>query len=96
MVRRQQVILVSGGFFLLILLFFFGKTIPPKKPEVIADNTPHSEKTVDVEKMLTHAKERLTITQVKKVTSLENVVKRGDVKNQQLSAYSRTCILLEG
>lgn len=89
MVRKQQGILMSGGFLLLILLFFFGKTIPEKKPEAIASNTPHQEKAIDVEKMLTHAKERLTITQIQKVTSLENIVKRGDVKNQQVTAYKQ-------
>ncbi|MDB5248981.1 MAG: tetratricopeptide repeat protein [Segetibacter sp.] len=85
--KKQQIILVSGGFLLLILLFFFGNTIPPKKAAPIAANTPHQEKTVDTEKLLTHAKERLTPQQLEKVTSLENSVKRGDVKNQQLSVY---------
>ncbi len=89
MVRKQQVVLVSSGLLLLILLFFFGKTIPEKKPQAIAANTPHEEKAIDVEKMLTHAKERLTITQIQKVTSLENIVKRGDVKNQQINAYKQ-------
>jgi tetratricopeptide (TPR) repeat protein len=86
-VKKQQIILVSGGFLLLILLFFFGNTIPPKKAAPISANTPHQEKTVDTEKLLTHAKERLTPQQLEKVTSLENSVKRGDVKNQQLSVY---------
>ena len=84
---KQQIILVSGGFLLLILLFFFGNTIPPKKPATVAADTPHQEKKLDIEKMLTHAKERLTPQQLEKVTSLENSVKRGDVKNQQLAVY---------
>lgn len=85
--NKQQVILVSGGFLLLILLFFFGNTIPPKKPAELAANTPHQEKKIETEKLLTHAKERLTPQQLEKVTSLENSVKRGDVKNQQLAVY---------
>lgn len=86
--KKQQIILVSGGFLLLILLFFFGNTIPPKKPvETAAENTPHIDKKVDTEKMLTHAKERLTPAQLQKVISLENSVKRGDVKIQQLKVY---------
>jgi tetratricopeptide (TPR) repeat protein len=89
MVKKQQVLLVSCGFLLLILLFFFGKTIPDKKPVAIAANTPHEEKAIDVEKMLTHAKERLTPAQLQKVTSLENSVKRGDVKNQQIQVYKQ-------
>ena len=85
--KKQQIILVSGGFLLLILLFFFGNTIPPKKPAAVAADTPHQEKRLDTEKLLTHAKERLTPQQLEKVTSLENSVKRGDVKNQQLAVY---------
>lgn len=85
--KKQQIILVSGGFLLLILLFFFGNTIPPKKPAAVAADTPHQEKKLDTEKLLTHAKERLTPRQLEKVTSLENSVKRVDVKNHQLAVY---------
>ena len=85
--KKQQIILLSGSFLLFILLYFFGNTIPPKKPTPVAENTPHQERTIDNEKLLTHAKERLNATQLQKVTSLENSVKRGDVKNQQISIY---------
>lgn len=85
--KRQQSIFVAAAFLLFIGLFFFGKTIPDKKPVTISANTPHQEKVIDVEKMLTHAKERLTPSQLQKVTSLENSVKRGDVKNQQMMVY---------
>ncbi len=85
--KKQQVILVGGGFLLLILLFLFGNTIPPKKPATVAADTPHQEKKIDTDKLLTHAKERLTPQQLERVTSLEHSVKRGDVKNQQLAVY---------
>ena len=86
--KKQQLLLVSGGFLLFILLFLFGNTIPPKKPAApLAANTPHEQKKIETEKLLTHAKERLTPQQLEKVTSLENSVKRGDVKNQQLAVY---------
>ena len=85
--KKQQLLLVGGGFLLFILLFLFGNTIPPKKPAPIAANTPHEQKTIETEKLLTHAKERLTPQQLERVTSLENSVKRGDVKNQQLKVY---------
>ncbi|WP_157580976.1 tetratricopeptide repeat protein [Segetibacter koreensis] len=87
--RKQQLILVGGAFILLILLFFFGNTIPPKKTEAVAADAPHVQKKIDTEKLLTHAKERLNAQQLEKVTSLENSVKRGDVKNQQLSVYKQ-------
>jgi tetratricopeptide (TPR) repeat protein len=81
--------LVIGGLFLLVTLFFFGKTVPRNKPVAVTANTPHQEKAIDVEKMLTHAKERLNQFQLQKVTSIENQVKRGDVKNQQIQAYKQ-------
>jgi tetratricopeptide (TPR) repeat protein len=86
-VKKQQLLLVGGGSVLFVLLFFFGNTIPPKKPTPVADNTPHQQKVIETEKLLTHAKERLTPQQLEKVTSLENSVKRGDIKNQQLKVY---------
>ncbi len=75
---------MGSGFLLLILLVVFGNTIPPKKPVAVSANTPHENRKIETEKLLTHAKERLTPLQLQKVTSLENSVKRGDVKNQQL------------
>ncbi len=87
--KKQQLILVTWGILLFILLFFFGNTIPPKKAEPVVANTPHQERTINTEKLLTHAKEKLTPQQLEKVTSLENTVKRGDVKNQQLAVYHK-------
>jgi tetratricopeptide (TPR) repeat protein len=94
-VKKQQLLLVSGGILLFILLFFFGNTIPPIKPVTIAANTPHQQKTIETEKLLTHAKERLTPQQLEKITSLENSVKRGDVKNQQLIVYKTLAVFWE-
>jgi tetratricopeptide (TPR) repeat protein len=94
-VKKQQLILVSSSVILLLLLFFFGNTIPPKKPAEVAANTPHAEKKIESEKLLTHAKERLTPQQLEKVTSLENSVKRGDVKNQQLNVYRQLAAFWE-
>ena len=87
--NKQQLILVGSGVSLLVLLFLFGNTIPPKKAIELAENTPHEERKIETEKLLTHAKERLTREQLEKVTSLENSVKRGDIKNQQLSVYKQ-------
>ena len=87
--KKQQIILVSGGFLLLILLFFFGNTIPPKKITAVTENTPHQPKVIETDKILAHAKEKLTPGQLQKITSLGNSVKRGDVKNQQLSVYKQ-------
>jgi len=86
-VKKQQLLLVGGGIVLFILLFFFGNTIPPKKPTAVVSNAPHQQKVIETEKLITHAKERLTPQQLERITSLENSVKRGDVKNQQIKVY---------
>ena len=71
------------------MLFFFGNTIPPKTQPSIAADTPHQEKKLDIEKLLAAAKGKLTPQQSEKLTSLENSVKRGDVKNQQINVYKQ-------
>ena len=85
--KKQQLILVGFALTSLLLLFFFGNIVPAKKVAAVVENTPQTEKAIDVKKLLTHAKERLTNQQVQKVTSLENIVVRGDIKTQQLNAY---------
>jgi len=88
-VKKQQLVLIGSAIIFTLLLFFFGKTVPAKKPATTSENTTHTEKAVDVEKLLTHAKERLTPDQLQRVTGLENSVVRGDVKGQQLSVYKQ-------
>ncbi|MCY7420598.1 MAG: hypothetical protein LH478_02520 [Chitinophagaceae bacterium] len=89
--KKQQLILVSSSLLLLVLLFFFGKTVS-NKPSAIAstaDSTKHEDKPVDFDKLLIHAKERLTPQQLQTVAIIENSVTRGDVKSQQLNAYKQ-------
>lgn len=86
--KKQQLILISCGFILLITLFFFGRTTSTKKTQEIAAK-PAIERVIETEKLITHAKEKLSIAQLQRVTSLENSVKRGDIKNQQINAYEQ-------
>ena len=67
---------------------YFGKTTSPKKSEPVAAK-PAIEKIIESDKLLVHARERLIPAQLQWMTSLENSVKRGDVKNQQISVYRR-------
>lgn len=86
--KKQQLLVVGGGFLLLILLFFFGNIIPPKKPQQAATEKINTAgRTISTEKLIAHAKEKLTPIELQYVMSLENTVKRGDVKNQQIKAY---------
>lgn len=86
--KKQQLILVSCGFLLLIGLYFFGKTSTEKPNKPVAA-TPATERKIETDKLLAHAKEKLTPAQQQFVTSLENAVKRGDVKEQQIKIYNQ-------
>ncbi len=85
--KKQQLILVSCGFLLLITLFFFGRRTSNKKTEVTAAK-PATERVIESEKLIAHAKEKLSISQLQRLTSLENSVKRGDIKGQQIKVYN--------
>lgn len=88
--NKKQSLLIGGALVLLLSLFFFGRTVPKHvqtATPAVAGN--HEEKQVDIEKLLVHAKERLTPEQMQRVSSIENSVTRGDVKNQQLKAYQQ-------
>ncbi len=87
--KKQQYILVGSAIVAIVLLFVFGRTVSNEKPApaVASQNASHEEKAIDVDKMITHAKERLTPEQIERIAKIENSVKRGDVKTQQLKAY---------
>ncbi len=90
--KKQQLLLVSGSLILLILLFFFGRTVSNTPASVAvntADSAKHEDKPIDFNKLLIHAKERLTPQQIQTVATIENSVTRGDVKSQQLNAYKQ-------
>ncbi len=86
--KNHQLILVSCGFLLLITLFFFGRTTSNKKTQQIAAK-PAIERVIESDKLIAHAKEKLTESQILRLTSLENSVKRGDIKDQQIKVYEQ-------
>lgn len=87
--NRSQLILTVSGLLLVIVLFFFGNTIPPKKdpPPMMATAT--AKPTLQFKDLLMKAKQRLTPEQSDRVIRMENSVTRGDVKEQQISAYKQ-------
>lgn len=86
--KKQQYILLGGGIAVLIALFFFGRTVPVNKPA--SETMPAADHhTVNVDTLLSQAKQKLTPNQLSLVASLENGVTRGDVKNQQITAYQQ-------
>ncbi len=86
--KKQQIILVSGALVVFFLLFFFGQTIPPSKPVEpgTATQSPVNQ-TITFDELLVKAKQKISPTQSERLLLLENSVKRGDVKDQQIHLY---------
>jgi tetratricopeptide (TPR) repeat protein len=87
-VKKQQLFLVSGALVIFILLYFFGQTIPPPKPvEVAKPGQPAINQTITFDQLLVKAKQKISPAQSQRLLLLENSVKRGDVKDQQIHLY---------
>jgi len=85
-VKKPQWITIVAALILLAVLFKFGRIVPKKH----AENTAQSEvspNVVSTDSILAQAKRKLTAEQVARLNSLEHLVVRGDVKDQQLKIY---------
>ncbi len=87
--KIKQLIVVGGGLLLFTSLFFFGKTIPPKDKKTVTAPAEegHTDAPINFSDLLIKAKARLTAQQSEKVVSLENMVVRGDIKEQQIHTF---------
>lgn len=86
--KKQQWILVLGALILVIALYIGGVTNPPKSsnpPAAPAQSTGIQSITSEI--LINRAKQRLKPEQITRLSSLENSVKRGDVKDQQLHVF---------
>lgn len=80
--------MVSGAFVVFILLYAFGKTIPSAKPTKENKTTQQTDRqSITFDQLLLKAKQRISPAQVQRLLSLENSVKRGDVKDQQIHLF---------
>ena len=86
--KKQQWIIVLAGLILVVVIYIGGKTTAPKSDNPAAA-APQSTgvQPVTTELLLTKAKQRLNPEQITRLSSIENSVKRGDVKDQQLQVY---------
>jgi tetratricopeptide (TPR) repeat protein len=87
-VKKQQLVLVSIALTVFVLLYFFGNTIPPKKAAPATAAAQHDDhQSVNFDDLLRQAKGRISPEQNERLLQLENSVKRGDVKDQQIHLY---------
>jgi tetratricopeptide (TPR) repeat protein len=87
-VKKQQLLLVSIALTVFVLLYFFGNTIPPKKAAPATAAAQHDDhQSVNFDDLLRQAKGRISPEQNERLLQLENSVKRGDVKDQQIHLY---------
>ena len=84
--RKPQWITIVVALILLAILFKFGRTVPTKRPGNAAQSEA-SDNAVSTDSILVQAKRKLNPEQVTRLNSLEHLVVRGDVKNQQLKIY---------
>ena len=68
------------------ILFKFGRTVPEKRPTNVTQSEVSSN-AVSIDTILAQAKAKLNPDQIARLNSLEHLVVRGDVKNQQLKIY---------
>jgi tetratricopeptide (TPR) repeat protein len=81
-VKKPQWITVGAAIVLVAGLYLFGRTAPLKKKSS-ADN--HAANLTDT--ILSMARSQITPEQAIRLTTLENSISRGDVKDQQLKVY---------
>jgi len=83
-VNKPQWITLIVALTAVIILYKFGRTVPERKPSTQPNV---AESAVSIQTILEQAKKRLSSEQANRITALENSVVRGDVREQQLTAY---------
>ncbi|MEO6869273.1 MAG: hypothetical protein ABI168_06495, partial [Ginsengibacter sp.] len=80
---NNRIILVASGVVLLLALFIFGKTSENKPPMPMPSESAIPQ--LNIKKLIADEKNKLNPQQQLYITSLENGVTRGDVKNQSVA-----------
>jgi tetratricopeptide (TPR) repeat protein len=93
-VKKPQWITIGAALLLTVGVFIFGRTVPRKKPVAIAEHSSNdghdhglSQPAVTIDTFLNLAKKQLTAEQIVRLSTLENSISRGDVKEQQMHVY---------
>jgi len=93
-VKQPQIITIGIALLLTAGTYFFVRTTPKKKAAPVAEahgpNDGHdhgTETNITADTILAMAKKQLSPDQVVRITTLENSISRGDVKDQQIHVY---------
>lgn len=90
--KKQQLILTGIGILLISLLFFVGTIVANKETIVIPAAAKSLTPQFSLDKYLLTAKQKLPINQQNYLANLENSVKRGDVREQQIKAFNQLSV----
>jgi tetratricopeptide (TPR) repeat protein len=85
---KKQFILTAIGSILVAILFFFGRTTSLPKSNVIPVAGTVPEKKFEIDRFIADEKSKFPPQRALSVSKIENEVKRGDVKLQQVKAYN--------
>ncbi len=90
--KKQQLILTGFGILLISLLFFVGTTVANKETIAIPSAAKSLTPQFSLDKYLLTAKQKLPVNQQNYLANLENSVKRGDVREQQIKAFNQLSV----
>ncbi len=82
--KKQQLLLTGAGIVLIASLFFFGKTVAKKEVAALPGTSMPSIPLFNWNNYVQAARQKLPAYQQNYLNNLENSVKRGDVKDQQI------------
>jgi tetratricopeptide (TPR) repeat protein len=87
-VKKQQLILTGAGILLMASLLIFGSNVTKKEKPIIqgVSNAPATQ--FNITTYLQSVKHKLPVNQQNYLDNLENSVKRGDIKEQQIKTYN--------
>lgn len=87
--KKQQLILTSAGILLIASLLIFGTTVANKEVTIVQDAAKPVIPQFNLDNYLQVSKQKLSVNQQNYLANLENSVKRGDIKEQQIKTYNQ-------
>lgn len=87
--KKQQLILTSAGILLIASLLIFGTTVAKKEVTIVQDAAKPVIPQFNLDNYLQVSKQKLSVNQQNYLANLENSVKRGDLKEQQIKTYNQ-------